>query len=120
MLAAPRDVASCGRGFAATRRAEQTRADGRYRHRAEVVATTASGKALLRCAGTLPPGLDPKPGMSATDSAPVTANSVWASVEDSILCRPARSGKGLLVINPISTPRRRGHHLDVRPDNLTP
>ena len=86
------------------------------------VKTTASGKALLRRAGTLRPSLDQP---TAADVGYLLGRSkgsqVWASVEDSILLiGPPRSGKGLhVVINAILDAPGAVVTTSTRPDNLT-
>ncbi|MDS2172411.1 TraM recognition domain-containing protein [Nesterenkonia sp. CL21] len=86
------------------------------------VATTASGKALLRRAGTLRPSLDdPKPSDVGYLLGRSRGKQVWASVEDSILLiGPPRSGKGLhVVINAILDAPGAVVTTSTRPDNLT-
>lgn len=107
----------------------------RHTHRAETdprrlagtatgheVATTASGKALLRRAGTLRPSVA-QPAASDVGYLLGTSHGkqVWASVEDSILLLgPPRSGKGLhVVINAILDAPGAVVTTSTRPDNLT-
>lgn len=86
------------------------------------VSQTASGKALLRRAGTLRPSVEQP---SADDVGYLLGTShgkqVWASVEDSILLLgPPRSGKGLhVVINAILDAPGAVVTTSTRPDNLT-
>ncbi|MFH5228055.1 type IV secretory system conjugative DNA transfer family protein [Antrihabitans spumae] len=86
------------------------------------VKTTASGKALLRRAGTLRPSLDqPSPADVGYLLGRSKGAQVWASVEDSILLLgPPRSGKGLhVVINAILDAPGAVVTTSTRPDNLT-
>ena len=86
------------------------------------VASTASSKALLKRAGTLRPSLD---SPSAEDVGYRLGSSrgqtVWASVEDSVLIvGPPRSGKGLhLVIPAILDAPGAVVTTSTRPDNIT-
>ena len=86
------------------------------------VAQTASGKALLRRAGTLRPSLE-TPGPADVGYLLGTSHGkqVWASVEDSILLLgPPRSGKGLhVVVNAILDAPGAVVTTSTRPDNLT-
>ncbi|WP_181273807.1 type IV secretory system conjugative DNA transfer family protein [Brevibacterium oceani] len=86
------------------------------------VSQTASGKALLRRAGTLRPSLE-TPGPADVGYLLGTSHGkqVWASVEDSILLLgPPRSGKGLhVVINAILDAPGAVVTTSTRPDNLT-
>ncbi|UPW02900.1 TraM recognition domain-containing protein [Rhodococcus pyridinivorans] len=86
------------------------------------VTQTASGKALLRRAGTLRPSLE-QPAASDVGYLLGTSHGkqVWASVEDSILLLgPPRSGKGLhVVINAILDAPGAVVTTSTRPDNLT-
>ena len=86
------------------------------------VAQTASGKALLRRAGTLRPSLsDPVPSDVGYRIGTSKGREVWASVEDSILLiGPPRSGKGLHIVIPaILDAPGAVVTTSTRPDNLT-
>ena len=86
------------------------------------VSQTASGKALLRRAGTLRPSVEqPSPGDVGYLLGTSHGKQVWASVEDSILLLgPPRSGKGLhVVINAILDAPGAVVTTSTRPDNLT-
>ncbi len=89
---------------------------------AHEVKTTASGKALLRRAGTLRPSLTTP---TAADVGYLLGSSrgtgVWASVEDSILLiGPPRSGKTLhVVVNAILDASGAVVTTSTRPENLT-
>jgi len=86
------------------------------------VAQTASGKALLRRAGTLRPSLsDPVPSDVGYRIGTSKRREVWASVEDSILLiGPPRSGKGLHIVIPaILDAPGAVVTTSTRPDNLT-
>ena len=89
---------------------------------AHEVTQTASGKALLRRAGTLRPSLaSPAPADVGYLLGASHGKQVWASVEDSILLLgPPRSGKGLhVVINAILDAPGAVVTTSTRPDNLT-
>ncbi|MHA7246918.1 type IV secretory system conjugative DNA transfer family protein [Arthrobacter tecti] len=86
------------------------------------VTQTASGKALLRRAGTLRPSLsDPVPSDVGYRIGTSKGREVWASVEDSILLiGPPRSGKGLHIVIPaILDAPGAVVTTSTRPDNLT-
>ncbi|GAA1486451.1 type IV secretory system conjugative DNA transfer family protein [Brachybacterium fresconis] len=86
------------------------------------VAQTASGKALLRRAGTLRPSLsDSVPSDVGYRIGTSKGREVWASVEDSILLiGPPRSGKGLHIVIPaILDAPGAVVTTSTRPDNLT-
>ena len=86
------------------------------------VSQTASGKALLRRAGTLRPSVeDPAPSDVGYLLGTSHGKQVWASVEDSILLLgPPRSGKGLhVVINAVLDAPGAVVTTSTRPDNLT-
>ena len=86
------------------------------------VAQTASGKALLRRAGTLRPSLSaPVPSDIGYRIGTSKRREVWASVEDSILLiGPPRSGKGLHIVIPaILDAPGAVVTTSTRPDNLT-
>ncbi|HLS74756.1 MAG TPA: type IV secretory system conjugative DNA transfer family protein, partial [Actinomycetaceae bacterium] len=86
------------------------------------VARTASGKALLRRAGTLRPSLEnPAPAEVGYRIGTSKGREVWASVEDSILLiGPPRSGKGLHIVIPaILEAPGAVVTTSTRPDNLT-
>ncbi|PRY63294.1 TraM-binding TraD/TraG-like protein [Knoellia remsis] len=86
------------------------------------VSQTASGKALLRRAGTLRPSVkEPAPSDVGYLLGTSHGKQVWASVEDSILLLgPPRSGKGLhVVINAILDAPGAVVTTSTRPDNLT-
>ena len=86
------------------------------------VATAASGKALLRRAGNLRPGLTaPKPTDVGYRLGSSKGAGVWASVEDSIMViGPPRSGKGLHVVIPAILDAPGAVVVtSTRPDNLT-
>lgn len=86
------------------------------------VTTAASGKALLRRAGNLRPGLhEPRPEDVGYRLGTSKGCDVWASVEDSILViGPPRSGKSLQVlVNAIIDAPGSVIATSTRPDNLT-
>lgn len=86
------------------------------------IASVASGKALVKRAGTFRPSLE---NPRASDVGYLLGRSrgkqVWATVEDSILLiGPPRSGKGLnIVINAILDAPGAVVTTSTRPDNLT-